>query len=168
MTAISELKMHLRDEDVRIGTKTRLKREFAARTTPIPVPSPPSEEFPAAVIDPTSPVSNLPEQDDEGSPGSASSCAQSFQSIITQQMRLAEEDDLDNEPIGEAGDIGGPWKITALFDFTRDYWVNIFSKSAQRSFQEELELYELLDLDEDGAGHTNVDVDDSTADALLS
>jgi hypothetical protein len=52
MTAISELKMHLRDEDVRIGTKTCLKREFAARTTPIPAPPPPSEESPAAVIDP--------------------------------------------------------------------------------------------------------------------
>jgi hypothetical protein len=44
----------------------------------------------------------------------------------------------------------------------------LYSKSAHRSFHEELELYELLDFDEEGAGNIDVDINDSMAEALLN
>jgi hypothetical protein len=43
----------------------------------------------------------------------------------------------------------------------------MYSKTPQRSFEEELELYELLDLDGEGGEDANIDVDDSTAEVLL-
>ena len=41
----------------------------------------------------------------------------------------------------------GPQPIHKLFNFTWKHWIDTFSKSAMQSFDEELELYELLDLD---------------------
>jgi len=40
--------------------------------------------------------------------------------------------------------------IQSLFDFSRTHWVEMYSRSSIRSFDEELELYEMLDLDADG------------------
>ena len=40
--------------------------------------------------------------------------------------------------------------IRDLFDFTQSYWVEAYDKLAMRGLQDELELYELLDLDADG------------------
>ena len=40
--------------------------------------------------------------------------------------------------------------IRDLFDFTQSYWVEVYDKLAMRGLQDELELYELLDLDADG------------------
>ena len=38
----------------------------------------------------------------------------------------------------------------------------MYAKSAKRSFDEELELYELLDLDAQGEDDVDLEVDDST------
>ena len=40
--------------------------------------------------------------------------------------------------------------IRDLFDFTQSYWVEAYGKLAMQGLQDELELYELLDLDADG------------------
>jgi hypothetical protein len=32
--------------------------------------------------------------------------------------RVAEEDNIDNEPVRDTVDIGGPWTISMLFDFS--------------------------------------------------
>ena len=61
----------------------------------------------------------------------------------------------------------GPQPIYKLFDFTRKHWVDAFNKSAMRSFDEELELYELLDLDAAGEDDIANDLDEDTAEALL-
>jgi hypothetical protein len=71
----------------------------------------------------------------------------------------------DTEPIRTAA--FWPQPIHKLFDFTRKHWVDTFSKSAMRSFDEELELYELLDLDAAGEDDTANDLDEDTAEALL-
>jgi len=44
----------------------------------------------------------------------------------------------------------------------------MYTKSSHQSFQEELELYELLDLEENGVGDVDVSVDDATAEVLLN
>lgn len=47
-------------------------------------------------------------------------------------------------------------KIVKLFDFTKKSWIPSHERSASRSLDEELELYELLDLDAPGV---NVEID---------
>ena len=62
-------------------------------------------------------------------------------------------------------------KIVDLFDFRRTFWAEKLQASGQRGFDQELAVYELLDLDaagdeeeaEDGA----IEVDASTQDILL-
>jgi len=44
--------------------------------------------------------------------------------------------------------------------------VGRYEKTARRSFDEELELYELLDLDAAGEEDVDVDLDDSTGDLV--
>ena len=61
----------------------------------------------------------------------------------------------------------GPQPIYKLFDFTRKHRVDTFSKSAMRSFDEELELYELRNLDAAGKDDIANDLDEDTAEALL-
>ena len=61
----------------------------------------------------------------------------------------------------------GPQHIYKLFDFTQKHWIDTFSKSAMRSFDEELELYELLDLDAVGEDDIANDLDEDTAEILL-
>ena len=61
----------------------------------------------------------------------------------------------------------GPQPIHKLFDFTWKHWVVTFSKSAMRSFDEELELYELLHLDAAGEDDIANDLDEDTVEALL-
>ena len=40
--------------------------------------------------------------------------------------------------------------ISQRFDFENDYWTKVFEQSLPRTFDRELELYELLDLDAEG------------------
>jgi hypothetical protein len=57
--------------------------------------------------------------------------------------------------------------IQSLFDFSRTNWVEMYSRSSIRSFDEELELYEMLDLDADGEEDVDVNVDEDTGDILM-
>ena len=54
-----------------------------------------------------------------------------------------------------------PKKITSLFDFTTTHWATNFGQYAIRSFEEELEIYKLLDMYAEG------EVDETTAQALI-
>ena len=54
-----------------------------------------------------------------------------------------------------------------LFNFTDLYWISQYERAAWHSFDEELELYELLDLDAEGEDQADIDVDDSTGEILI-
>jgi hypothetical protein len=56
--------------------------------------------------------------------------------------------------------------IADLFDFNEVYWQKVVSEALQNSFDQELELFELLDLDADGED-AGVDIDDTTEDILI-
>lgn len=58
--------------------------------------------------------------------------------------------------------------IKELFDFSCPHWAERYVKQPMRSFDEELALYELLDMNADGEADVDVDVDDMTGDILLS
>ena len=90
-----------------------------------------------------------------------------FESVANWFVDLANNDstETDPEPIRMAA--FGPQPIHKLFDFTRKHLVDTFSKSAVRSFDKELELYELLDLDSAREDDIATDLDEDTVEALL-
>jgi hypothetical protein len=87
--------------------------------------------------------------------------------MVNHHTRLVREDNLDNDTVTTPRTIGRPVSIQELFDFRSVHWVDSYAKSARRSFDEELELYELLDFDAEGEEDVDIDVDESTADILI-
>lgn len=83
-----------------------------------------------------------------------------------QQSQLIVEDDTDRDPVRQSPI--GVTPIGNLFDFNRSHWANIHAGSAIRSFDEELKLYEMLDLDAEGEDDVGVDVDDDTGNLLMN
>ena len=75
---------------------------------------------------------------------------------------MVDDDNLDDEPVRPSPVIGRRVPIRELFDFSRSHWVEMHAKSVKRSFDEELELYELLDLDAQCEDDVDLEVDDST------
>ena len=56
--------------------------------------------------------------------------------------------------------------LASLFDFTVDYWLKSSKVTGYWGLQDELELYELMDMDASGELDTDVDVD-GMAEAVL-
>jgi hypothetical protein len=160
LSSLAELKMHIRDGHMCNGrVKERMKRFFGKEkesqtNTPLadPVsqqpstpPPPPTDEMGmdiATEIDP-----DLPSQ---------GGIADEFNQITESFGRQASGDDND-------GSEGMPSvisiEIAQLFDFTNRAWIPSHERSASRSLDEELELYELLDLDAPGEEDIDVEID---------
>lgn len=91
-----------------------------------------------------------------------------FSSIICQHTRLLDEDNEDNEPVPVC--ISGDWRnipISQLFNFTTDSWSSRYARFAALTFDEELELYDLLEMDAEGDDDPEARFDDTTQDILL-
>jgi hypothetical protein len=89
----------------------------------------------------------------------------SFRSMMERQTQLVDDNETDCAPVRPS--TIGLTPIVSLFDFSRSHWVEMYSKSSIRSFNEELQLYEMLGLDADGKEDVDVDVDDDTGDILM-
>jgi hypothetical protein len=85
--------------------------------------------------------------------------------MAEQQSELVDRDETDRMPVRQS--VIGTTPIQALFDFDRSHWVDMYLKSSIRSFDEELQLYEMLDLDAEGEQDIDVDVDNDTGDILM-
>jgi len=85
-------------------------------------------------------------------------------------MQQVDDDNQDNEPItvdyGSEHQRWSPIRVSDLFNFDSTEWVNRYSHFANLSFDEELELYELLELDADG--ENDPDIDGTTQEILLN
>jgi hypothetical protein len=77
---------------------------------------------------------------------------------------MVDDDNSDCKPVRSTI---GLTPLQSLFDFSCSHCVKIFARSAIWSFDEELELYEILDLDTEGEKDIDVDVDDNMGDILL-
>jgi hypothetical protein len=149
---LAELKLYLREEHLRArSVQTRLKRSFSA--------APEGEDAAAAFSQTSLPLNAAVSESAtaELAPAAEVSMAQDtsmelakqpgMHAIIQKLIEAVEiEDDEPPEPCSEALSI----PIKNLFDFTQLYWVEAYDKLAMRGLQDELELYELLDLDADG------------------
>ncbi|KAF5381398.1 hypothetical protein D9615_008423 [Tricholomella constricta] len=183
LTALTELKMHIRDEHVRKQSKDRVKRQFTARNSSTTTPSAmPAEQCPLIAITPvtTAAAPSLGKHWEEGSFESGlnddgatepnaeqSSPGNDFRSIASSHSMMVDLDDRDNHPVRDPDTIGHQIPISELFDFSRTHWVDTYSHVAERSFDEELALYELLDLDADGEEDADIGVDDTMEDILI-
>lgn len=185
LTALSELKMHIHNEHIHNKSDAQLKWQFGARknnsTTPAnpsptlvvlqpssnpPLAMPTSQEIPSFdnhdKIDPPNSLINPPTPDSQSDA--------SFCSIVQEHGSRATEDDRNNEATPSDCDATiKSVRIDQLFDFSADHWVSVYSKSPLRSFDEELELYELLDLDAEGEDNNDiqVNVDESMEQILI-
>jgi hypothetical protein len=153
---LAELKLYLREEHLREkSVQTRLKRSFGTALEDLSsgqIASPPSSSnITATTADaasaPTADVLTAQDASTCDASVADSTGQSSLRSIIHELIEAAEAD--DDEPPEPSSDVLSI-PIKDLFDFTQSYWVEAYDKLAMRGLQDELELYELLDLDADG------------------
>ncbi|KZT35654.1 hypothetical protein SISSUDRAFT_1121458 [Sistotremastrum suecicum HHB10207 ss-3] len=151
---LAELKLHVRDQHLqkKTTTKSRLHRHFgkpksSGGNVEAPLPS-------TNIVPPSDPV-------DEAEETSGSS----FFHLAQRFMSRSDEDE-DDLPIS--------WStskirqtIPQLFDFESTEWVKVYEASAHRSFDAELELYDMLDTkDAEGEADPDVELDNAAGDLL--
>jgi hypothetical protein len=140
MINLAELQMHLRDEHNRSGVvNERLKRAITSHSNS----TQPLEQQQQALESPD-------EDEIEGEPTTTS-----FQGVVEKMVeRVAEDEDDSN-----AADEGDPneqasrptqIRISTIFDFNNEHWTRSMRGIAIRGLAEEMELYELVDLDAEG------------------
>lgn len=186
LTALSELKMHIRDEHIRNKSSVRLKRHFGARKnqsttsadpSPMSVVPQPSSSDPLPAMPTSQEIPPLDDHDELDPPDSLINPSipnpqsdSSFRSIVQDHSSSATEDDRNNEATPSDCDVMiKSVRIDQLFNFSVDHWVSVYSRSPLRSFDEELELYELLDLDAEGEDDDDIQisVDESMEQILI-
>lgn len=144
---LAELKMHLRDEHVRKDVKERLKRHFGVSAQSNTAPTIPSQSSSSS----SASVSDEPQRRD--------STPNTMREIARSLERMVESDaDLPSSAPSQSA-ISEP--LSNLFDLNTTYWTERHKRSSVRSLDEELELYECLDLDADGE---EADLDDVAED----
>jgi len=95
-----------------------------------------------------------------------------FRHLVEQHMNQAGIDHTDNEPLFPFGPLSRdnvtryrPMRIQDIFDFSNPYWKELIKKTVTCTFDQELEFYNMLDLDADGED-LGADVDDLTGEVL--
>lgn len=88
--------------------------------------------------------------------------------FATRNADLARQDDLDTNVMGSTSH---RTPIYRLFNFEKRHWLDRIRLSGQRGYDQELAVYELLDLDaegeEDEADDGGIEVDGFTQEVLL-
>ena len=176
LTSLAELKMHIRDEHVRSKeTKERMKRFFGATTATTTnaastsAPSPVDLQPPATLEQPLVSATDSEIMDLDLDPSLDPAILQAsddtrndFGRVVDSFVRLTKGDE-DNEDT-QTSEM--TIQICQLFDFGSSHWVSQHERSASRSLDEELELYELLDMDAAGEEDVNLEID-HTLDSVL-
>lgn len=168
MLQLAELKLHIHDEYAKnTNAKQRLKRHIAGaprstETTQSAIQASSSATAPLAQTSHSTEI--VEDETNDNTASSAGPAEGSLRTIADQLIAMANEDDNDDDQ-----NAASPQKftLTRLFDFTVDYWLKSSEATGYRGLQDELELYELIDMDASGELDTDIDVD-SMAEALLT
>ena len=126
-------------------------------SAPGPHLAPPSSNTPNDLAEPA--IENIPADD------------QSTQLSSTLVDQFIEQEALDHDesemfiPLTQVNN-QLPVQLEDLFDFTRSYWIRHHQRSERRSLNEELEMYNLLDMDLPGEEGAEVAIDDTIGDIL--
>ncbi|EIW76030.1 hypothetical protein CONPUDRAFT_158803 [Coniophora puteana RWD-64-598 SS2] len=184
LQALAELKMMIRDEHTRsaesrkhmiqlMQDRTRKNIIPAAETLPIPLST--SEDLQDLMLGAQNDLNACfygPELTKD--PSATDSSVDQFHTLIQQHIHLSDEDELDDEPIRNVSIIGMQIPLRNLFNFANKSWSNLYKQSARQNFEEEMSMYELLELDsipkqdESGSdGNIEISLDDTTQEVLL-
>ena len=168
LTQLSELKMHVRDEQLEADGKSRLKRRFEARnkdkgnSTNNQPPGGPGPTPPASTIQVESDATSNDDLNPPPAPG------QEFRDIIDHHRQLVTNDndgDKSDCVLGSLNSAIPKTLLTDLFNFTSDEWASKYNRYTRIGYDEELELYDLLEIDAEGDAN---DLDDFTQDILMN
>ncbi|KAJ8579882.1 hypothetical protein M405DRAFT_98167 [Rhizopogon salebrosus TDB-379] len=149
MLDLAELRLHLRDEYTRRGSvKDRLRRPRHI----IPDPLPPQNK------DTTTASSDeiTPEITPETSRFDSDSDENSLTSIAEALGQRSELDDAE-DPAAAFTPIFEQIQLQQLFNFSDDTWTKLMERIGMRSLDDELEFYELVELDADGEADDDPD-----------
>lgn len=165
LVSLAELKMHIRDEHRAQNAKARLKRKFG-REGPNPVTEQPMTSATSfqAISDIASVDAHTPADPDDNATTNHTVAAdlREMAHSFTQMV----SNDEDAEPVRFPSKIS--ISIIELFDFTMSSWVERYERNAHRSLEDELEFYELIDLDAEGEeDDTNFSSIDETLETIL-
>ncbi len=163
LSSLAELKMHIQDEHLRNGkTKEHMKRFFGRSQTSAPLAQPVSQHTSVSAPPPTDETEMDSAMDINPVLQQPSELIDKFNHITELFGRLASGDDDDGgEQMPSANQDKDQVSIAIadLFNFTNRIWIPAHERSTSWSLDEELELYELLDLDVPGEEDVNVEFD---------
>ena len=99
--------------------------------------------------------------------GNGCSTFPTSQFIVIHHVQQANDDDTDSFGLlsHEPGQTWEPVALSDLFNFSSEYWTSLYSRFAALTFEDELELYDLADMDADGISD---EFDDVTGVVLVS
>jgi hypothetical protein len=187
MVMLAELKLHIRDEYKKSGAaKTRLRRHIAGAPRPLAGQdrqSQPRTESPLAVCAPAAPPSTsspsqqqsqpgpeTPQADDTSSLASSAGPANaegSLDDIVESLLKLVDEEENIESHLSCTASCS-QIKLSELFDFTVECWMETAELTGSRGLQDELEFCELLDMDGSGEQDTDIMVDGMSEAILMS
>ena len=172
MQSVDNQSGQIRDEQLRDAqARPRLKRRFMEQTrTSAAAPTVPHVSNPT----PTSETPNIStdhdiDMDDDSPAPTAVPTRPGFRALIEEEIARVGMDDEDNDPLFPGPTANQPRlpliSLADIFDYQNNYWKDTIEKAALATFDEELELFQLLDLDAEG--EDDDDFDEITTQALL-
>lgn len=163
--------MHIRDEHLQQESKKKLRtRLFGVNIQPEGAhTAAPSQPPVLANINSSgepaddSGIANTSSETPESRPV-ANTLASSLRTLSSRLIDLVDADeDPDGVPTDEGIDNEEPLErsISNLFDFDKKDWVSSAQRSAMKSLEDEINFYDLVDLDAAGEADLDYDIDDS-------
>ena len=148
LTALAELKMHVRSEHQEKSTKLRMKHLFDRRLQ-------------NSVLDPTPTPTLPPDPEPTVTHSTIPTSETSMPSLGHLIPNDAEDDELNLTGTDD------PIPLYKLFDFDNDYWTRLYDGQCRKHLAEELAICELLSQDAMTDEGVEVDVDEMTSDILM-
>lgn len=166
LSSIAELKMHVHNEHHLNSTKKRMKRMFSTRSkTALEEPVLSTAAQPSG-SQPGSLASNeiMSSIDDDLDQSTHNPRPPGFRDFISDRPSAPIED----YELYDCHSSRGKMSLADLFNFGNQHWIGLYEECAKRSYEEELALYDLLNEDAATSDGMEVDVDETTADILIS
>lgn len=166
---LAEFKMHIRDENMRSETKKNLRQRMfgiikESGGTSATEPDPRDAAVPINIqTNPAPTQSSIFAPEPTETPATSTTTARSLRTLTTRLIDMLDNDiDIDlfvDPPQSQLA--ARKWPISRLFNFEAGkYWVSAAQRSATGSLDQEMEYYDLLDMDAAGEPDLDYDVDD--------
>ena len=163
MPVRDKLKMHVRNEHRLNLTKMRMKCMFTTRSQATHLDEISTSGI-LMIVHPPSPQLSSTSDDDDMSPISEDPIrAPGLCDFVSGHSAPVDDDNPPTYP-----SLRGKLSLSQLFNFESSHWVNLYKECATMSFEEELTLYDILNEDSAAGEGMEVDVDETTADILIS